>query len=66
MDLTESIKLNIKEKISETEKAWQIKLDCGVYWFPKSQCRVIGNNIYLPKWLADQKQIEYLSIDVER
>ena len=65
MDLTEAIKLDIREIVSETEKAWQIKLDCGVYWFPKSQCRVVINKIYIPKWLADSKQIDYLDIDVE-
>jgi len=65
MDLTETIKLEIREKISESEKAWMIKLDCGVYWFPKSQCRIIGNKIYIPRWLAESKQIDYLDIDVE-
>jgi len=65
MDLTETIKLDVREKISETEKAYQIKLDCGIYWLPKSQCRIVNNKVYIPKWLADSKQIDYLDIDVE-
>jgi len=65
MDLTEAIKLDVREKIRETEKAYQIKLDCGIYWLPKSQCRIVNNKVYIPKWLADLKQIDYLDIDVE-
>jgi len=64
MDLSETIKLDATV-IKQTEKAWQVKLPSGFYWLPKSQCRMVNNKIYIPKWLADSKQIEYLDIDIE-
>jgi len=65
MDLAETIKLDVREIVTETEKAWQVKLSDGVYWLPKSQCRIISNEVYIPKWLADSKQIDYLDIDID-
>ncbi|MBK7380496.1 MAG: hypothetical protein IPJ03_16195 [Ignavibacteriales bacterium] len=57
MDLTETLDFDIKEVIKETEKAWQLKLVSGIYWLPKSQCRVVGMRVYVPKWLSESKNI---------
>lgn len=64
MDLTETIRLDV-EIIKETGKAWQVKLGDSLYWLPKSQCRIVSNKIWIPKWLADAKGIDYLDIDIE-
>ena len=48
MDLTESVKLEIIEELTHSEKAFHVKLPDGIYWLPKSQCRIIGNHIYIP------------------
>ena len=58
MDLTETTPKDLLEILKETEKAWQVKLKEGVYWLPKSQCRIIGKKIYIPKWLAESKEME--------
>lgn len=65
MDLSQTIKLDLRELLREAEKAYQVKLDCGVFWLPKSQCRIVSNKVYIPQWLADKNGIEYLDIDVE-
>lgn len=64
MDLTQSVEIGYRELIRETEKAWHIRLPDGIYWLPKSQCRIVMGKIYLPKWLADEKGIDYLSCDI--
>jgi len=66
MDLSESIELDVIETIKETNKAWKVKLADGVYWMPKSQCRIVGKKIYVPKWLAKSKGIDYLQIVKKR
>lgn len=39
-----------------SEKAIRIELDNGEqHWLPKSQLRVIGDDIYAAKWLLAQK-----------
>ena len=61
MNLSESLEFDIKEILQETEKAWQIVFDTGeIHWLPKSQCRIIGDKIYIPKWLCEQKGLEEL------
>ena len=58
MNLEESLEYDVIEIIKETEKAWEIKISPGVYWFPKSQCRLVNNKkIYMPEWLAKKKEI---------
>jgi hypothetical protein len=59
------IKIDVFEIVIETEKAWNIKLLGGIYWLPKSQCRIVANWLYIPQWLADQNEMDYLDIDVE-
>jgi hypothetical protein len=61
MDISESIKIEIKERFEDkdTDKAWYVKLPDGFYWLPKSRCKIIGKYIYIPKWLADSKEINY-------
>lgn len=59
MDISEHVKLYIYQKVRETENAWQIKLLNGeIYWFPKSQCRIIDNYILVPEWLIIKNNIE--------
>lgn len=64
MDLTKTVEIEYRELIRETEKAWQVKLPDGIYWLPKSQCRIVMAKIYIPKWLADDKGIDYLPCDI--
>lgn len=59
MNLSESICLQFEEILDETTLAWQIRVKNEIYWFPKSQCRIINKFIYVPKWLVDQKEIIY-------
>lgn len=63
MDVTETIELEIRELIKTTDKAWQMKLDSGIYWLPKSQCRIINNKVYIPEWLCRSKEIDFLDVD---
>lgn len=66
MDLTEdTVKMEIVEELQPSDKAFHLKLPSGIYWLPKSQCRVIGKYVYIPKWLADKNEMDYLGIDVE-
>jgi len=66
MDLTEDVvKMEIIEELQPSDKAFHVKLPDGVYWLPKSQCRIIGEYIYIPKWLADKNEIDYLEEDIE-
>jgi len=66
MDLTENvIKMEIVEELQSSDKAFHVKLPGGVYWLPKSQCRIIGRHIYIPIWLANEKGIDYLEADIE-
>ena len=56
MDLTEAVQIEFDEIIKETDKAYQIKFDSeNVVWIPKSQCRIIGNQAHLTKWIAKDK-----------
>lgn len=65
-DKNQTVQLEIIERFDhrDTDKAWYIKLPDGFYWLPKSQCRIVGKHIYIPKWLADLKGIDYLGCDV--
>ena len=65
MDLTSTVKLDVIEILHDTAKAWNIKLNDGIYWLPKSQCRIVNKQVYIPEWLAKSKEISYLDIDVE-
>lgn len=55
--------IDIAEIVSETSKAWFIKLREGnkisAHWFPKSQCTLAGDrkSIEVPAWLLDAKGI---------
>lgn len=64
MDITESVKLEIQEQMPDTDKAYHVKVCGGWYYLPKSQCRIIANYIYVPRWLADKNEIDYLDIDI--
>lgn len=64
MDLSENIELEIIEFLKETIKAVQVKLHRGVYWIPKSQCRIIKKKIYITRWFADKNGIDYLNCDI--
>ena len=66
MDLTEDVaKMEIIEELKPSDKAFNLKLPDGIYWLPKSQCRITGKFVYIPVWLANEKEIEYLETDVE-
>ncbi len=66
MDLTEgTVKMEIIEELQSSDKAFHLKLPDGIYWLPKSQCRIIGKYVYIPMWLADKNGIDYLEIDAE-
>jgi len=59
MDVTENPILVFQENLKETDKAYQIKFSqTDIHWIPKSQSRIIGNHIYLPKWLIKAKHLE--------
>ncbi len=65
MDITENIKLEFREILAETPKAWKVDLlNHGIFWLPKSQCRLINVYAYIPKWLADKEEITYSIFDV--
>ena len=62
MDVQNSIKFNFVKIERVTDKAWQIFFDSGqIEWLPKSQCRIniSKNEIYIPKWLADDKDLSF-------
>lgn len=65
MDISESVKLNIDKIIKETDKAWNVKIGDSIEWLPKSQCRIINNHIYIPRWICDAKGIFYEQMDIE-
>jgi hypothetical protein len=45
-----------QEIVTETEKAWLIKMKSGEAWFPKSQCKldVTHKVIRVPDWLHNR------------
>lgn len=59
MNLQEALNFDIKEILRETDKAWEVYLPCGIYWIPKSQGRIIANRLYIPEWLARNKEISF-------
>lgn len=59
MDLTKYVTLNVEEVLRETEKAWQLKIEGEVKWYPKSQCRLEGWKLYVPKWIQDKGNGEF-------
>lgn len=59
LDSYETKRLPIIELLSETNKAWHIKLKKDIHWFPKSQCRVVGNILYTPEWLLEKNDIDW-------
>jgi len=54
-DATEEATYDIDEIKKETDKAWLVSIEGEDYWFPKSQCRIDGNTIVMPIWLAEDK-----------
>lgn len=42
--------------IKETSKAYLIEMNNGgKEWFPKSQCTLLNDLLYVPQWLLDRK-----------
>jgi len=64
MDLAETIELDLIKLLKETSLAYQVQLTNGIYWIPKSCCRIVNKKIYIMKWFADKNGIDYLSCDV--
>ena len=63
-DKEQTIDLELIELRKETEKAYQVKLPGGIYWIPKSCCRIVNKRVYISKWFADQNNIDYLACDI--
>lgn len=60
MDLAKAIKFKIDNMVNETSRSWLLKIgDNGTHWFPKSECRVIVHKVYVPQWIADEKELTY-------
>ena len=54
-DDTEEATYDFEEIKKETDKAWLITIEGDDYWFPKSQCRIEGDTIVMPIWMAQDK-----------
>lgn len=59
MDVSTALELDFEEILKETDKAYQIRFSSTeIHWLPKSQCRIIDKNIYMPKWLVEDKGLQ--------
>ena len=63
MNIAEAIELDFEKVLKETDKAFQVKFDAKtVCWLPKSQVRKLGDILYAPKWLVEEKNLELFEI----
>jgi hypothetical protein len=58
----------IVDIISETDKAWLVDSDKlkDLEWFPKSYCSIKGNELLVPQWLLNRKQLKRRSKVMKR
>lgn len=67
MDITEHPILIFQQILKESEKAYQIKFSAtDIHWLPKSQIRVVGDHIYIPQWLINEKGLSEYDITQEK
>lgn len=55
MDLGEAIYFNANSIKRETAEDIQIAIKGKLYWFPKSETRVVNNKVYIAKWVIEKK-----------
>lgn len=66
MDIAKTPQLYYESKLQESEKAFQIKFDSEtVCWLPKSQVRLLGNIIFVPQWLVNNKELKPFLVNGE-
>jgi len=57
MDLTKYVTLDVEEVLRESERAWYVQTKDGEKrWYPKSQCRLEGWKLYVPKWILKDRE----------
>ncbi len=57
------LKLKFVKVVHQRDKAWCIRFKDGRYikrdeWLPKSQCRIEGDDLMVPRWLVKAKKLE--------
>lgn len=58
-NVSEMKRVRYEEIIRQTPKSWQIRFPDGIVeWIPKSQARLIGNDLYVEQWIIQAKGIE--------
>lgn len=58
---SELVKVTVVEVIIERELSYRLRIE-GVedQWYPKSECELQDDVLYIPRWLAEKKEVDYV------
>ncbi|MHA1574436.1 MAG: hypothetical protein ACTSX8_10630 [Alphaproteobacteria bacterium] len=63
---SDELKIKAFEIVAETDKARLVRFEDGLLgekaWLPKSQTTLDGDYVYVPKWLAEEKEIDGFAV----
>jgi hypothetical protein len=51
------LEFDLEELVKETDKAWLVKIEGEEMWLPKSQVEIEDEIVFIPEWLAKEKDL---------